>query len=114
MPEPDPHENVSHDPFISGDQPKHRAPDQPLWGKSGPPSKAESEDSDPSEKDITPPSPPARKAPATQLKLDPKFPNPQSELPFDSAPKGRFEGENPNVFDGEDLDLPPFLRKKKS
>lgn len=114
MPEPDPHENVSHDRFISGDQPKNRASGKPLWGKSEPPSQAKSEDSDPSEKDITPPSPPARKAPATQLKLDPKFPSPQSELPFDSAPKGRFEGENPNVFDGEDLDLPPFLRKKKS
>jgi cell division protein FtsZ len=113
MPEPDPHENVSHDPFISGDQPKHGASDKPFWGKSEPPSKAESEDSDPSEND-TPPSLPTRKAPTTQLKLDPKFPSPQSELPFDNAPKGRFEGENPNVFDGEDLDLPPFLRKKKT
>lgn len=36
-----------------------------------------------------------------------------SELGLDSAPRGRFEGENPNVVDGEDLDLPPFLRKKK-
>ncbi len=47
-----------------------------------------------------------------QLKLDSKGPSPQSELAFDKSPKGRFEGENPNVFDGEDLDLPPFLRKK--
>jgi cell division protein FtsZ len=38
---------------------------------------------------------------------------PQSELSLDSAPRGRFEGESPNVVDGEDLDLPPFLRKKK-
>lgn len=38
----------------------------------------------------------------------------QSELSFNNTPKGRFEGENPNVFEGEDLDLPPFLRKKKS
>ena len=37
----------------------------------------------------------------------------QSELSFDSAPRGRFEGVSPNVVDGEDLDLPPFLRKKK-
>ena len=36
-----------------------------------------------------------------------------SELSLDAAPRGRFEGENPNVFNGEDLDLPPFLRKKK-
>jgi len=37
----------------------------------------------------------------------------QNELSLDSAPRGRFEGETPNVVDGEDLDLPPFLRKKK-
>lgn len=47
------------------------------------------------------------------LKLGVKTETPQSELSFDSSPRGRFEGENPNVFDGEDLDLPPFLRKKK-
>ena len=48
-----------------------------------------------------------------KLKLGIKAPGPQSELGLDSAPRGRFEGESPNVFDGEDLDLPPFLRKKK-
>lgn len=48
-----------------------------------------------------------------QLKLDAKHPGPQSELSFETAPRGRFEGEDPNVLDGEDLDLPPFLRKKK-
>lgn len=37
----------------------------------------------------------------------------QNELSLDSSPRGRFEGEDPNVLDGEDLDLPPFLRKKK-
>lgn len=47
-----------------------------------------------------------------QLKLDGKGSGAQSELAFDKTPKGRFEGENPNVFEGEDLDLPPFLRKK--
>ena len=47
------------------------------------------------------------------LKLGVKDAGPQSELSLDSAPRGRFEGENPNVVDGEDLDLPPFLRKKK-
>ena len=114
VPEPEPQGNVSHISFIAGEQPKHRVPGKPLWGKSGPPPKAGTEANDPFEDDITQPSPPAGKAPATQLKLDPKFPSPQSELPFDSAPKGRFEGENPDVFDGEDLDLPPFLRKKKS
>jgi len=48
-----------------------------------------------------------------KLKLGVKSTVPQSELSLDSAPRGRFEGESPNVVDGEDLDLPPFLRKKK-
>lgn len=48
-----------------------------------------------------------------QLKLDAKHPIDQDELSFKKTPRGRFEGENPNVLDGEDLDLPPFLRKKK-
>lgn len=52
-------------------------------------------------------------ASSLQLKLDPKHPVDQDELSFKKTPRGRFEGENPNVIDGEDLDLPPFLRKKK-
>lgn len=48
-----------------------------------------------------------------KLKLGIKSAGSQSELSLDSAPRGRFEGESPNVFEGEDLDLPPFLRKKK-
>jgi len=50
---------------------------------------------------------------APKLKLGIKTSSPQSELSLDSSPRGRFEGEKPNVFEGEDLDLPPFLRKKK-
>jgi cell division protein FtsZ len=38
--------------------------------------------------------------------------NSQAELELDGGPKGKFEGENPNFLDGEDLDIPPFLRKK--
>ncbi len=57
-------------------------------------------------------SPPAEPE-APKLKLGIKPSGSQSELSLDSAPRGRFEGETPNVFDGEDLDLPPFLRKKK-
>jgi cell division protein FtsZ len=56
---------------------------------------------------------PAPEADSPKLKLGVKAVTPQSELSLDSTPRGRFEGENPNVFDGEDLDLPPFLRKKK-
>jgi cell division protein FtsZ len=48
-----------------------------------------------------------------KLKLGVKPTGSQNQLSLDSAPRGRFEGETPNVFDGEDLDLPPFLRKKK-
>lgn len=48
-----------------------------------------------------------------KLKLGVKPTGAQNELSLDSAPRGRFEGETPNVFEGEDLDLPPFLRKKK-
>ncbi len=48
-----------------------------------------------------------------KLKLGVKPSGSQNELSLDSAPRGRFEGETPNVFEGEDLDLPPFLRKKK-
>ena len=48
-----------------------------------------------------------------KLKLGIKSTGSQNELSLDSAPRGRFEGETPNVVDGEDLDLPPFLRKKK-
>jgi hypothetical protein len=56
---------------------------------------------------------PREKKSIPEVKLGIKASGPQSELSLDSTPRGRFEGENPNVFDGEDLDLPPFLRKKK-
>ena len=37
---------------------------------------------------------------------------PQAELALDGGPKGKFSGEEPNLVDGEDLDIPPFLRNK--
>ena len=37
----------------------------------------------------------------------------QPELSFDGGPRGRFEGASPSLFEGEDLDVPAFLRKKK-
>ena len=46
------------------------------------------------------------------LVLRAKKPGDQGELSLDGGPRGRFEGESPNVFEGEDLDVPPFLRKK--
>ena len=37
----------------------------------------------------------------------------QGELLLGGGPKGRFDGESPNVVkDGEDLDIPPYLRKR--
>lgn len=36
----------------------------------------------------------------------------QAELELDGGPRGKFEGEAPNLVDGEDLDIPPFLRNK--
>ena len=40
-------------------------------------------------------------------------PKPQGELLLEGGPKGRFEGQEPNLVEGEDLDIPPFLRRKK-
>lgn len=37
----------------------------------------------------------------------------QAELSLEGGPRGRFEGEEPSMFEGEDLDIPAFLRKKK-
>jgi len=37
---------------------------------------------------------------------------PQTELALDGGPKGKFSGEAPNLVDGEDLDIPPFLRNR--
>ncbi|MGJ8695701.1 MAG: cell division protein FtsZ [Verrucomicrobiaceae bacterium] len=36
----------------------------------------------------------------------------QGELELEGGPKGRFDGEEPNVEKGEDLDVPPYLRRK--
>jgi len=94
--------------FAARPELKTRRSGKNIWGKSEVKPADEAGDG-PFKEDL--PDPPA---PTTQLKLGAKAPGSQSELAFDSAPRGRFEGENPNVFDGEDLDLPPFLRKKKS
>lgn len=37
----------------------------------------------------------------------------QGELELEGGPKGRFDGEEPNIENGEDLDIPPYLRRKK-
>lgn len=37
----------------------------------------------------------------------------QAELELDGGPRGKFEGEAPNLVGGEDLDIPPYLRNKR-
>jgi cell division protein FtsZ len=37
----------------------------------------------------------------------------QKELLFEGGARGRFADTEPTVIDGDDLDIPPFLRKKK-
>ena len=39
--------------------------------------------------------------------------NTQGELELDGGPKGKFEGGSPNFHEGEDLDVPAFLRKRR-
>jgi cell division protein FtsZ len=96
------------DSFAPG--PKGRPPLSAPWGRATAvvfPEDIPPEDKEP-ETDIE-----LKSEDMPKLKLGIKATGPQSELSLDSAPRGRFEGESPNVLDGEDLDLPPFLRKKK-
>ena len=37
----------------------------------------------------------------------------QNELLFEGSTRGRFADTDPTIVDGDDLDIPPFLRKKK-
>lgn len=68
------------------------------------------------------PIPEAEPEPEPEPELEPEPSTPpvqsgasdQGELLLEGAPKGRFDGEQPNVSkDGEDLDIPPYLRKKR-
>jgi cell division protein FtsZ len=86
--------------------PEKRPPGSPPWTRAHGPK-------DPDDIAGADEEPSASEPDAPKLKLGIKIASPQSELSLDSTPRGRFEGESPNVFEGEDLDLPPFLRKKK-
>jgi len=48
-----------------------------------------------------------------EIQASAKAKRPQGELALDGGPKGKFDGEDPNLIEGEDLDIPPFLRNKK-
>ena len=111
--EPDEKAEVDEQSVSAAPEPKTRPAGKPFWGKKS--KFTEGDLDDPFEEELTPESEsPSKSESSLQLKLDSKQPGSQSELAFDNKPKGRFEGENPNVFEGEDLDLPPFLRKKRS
>ena len=108
--------NPSPSPYAPG--PKRRPSLTAPWGKSPtspfPDDISEPEspqEPQPTQEPITPPELTETEPPKLTLGIKPS--GPQSELSLDSKPRGRFEGETPNVFEGEDLDLPPFLRKKK-
>lgn len=67
------------------------------------------------------PEPAAAPAPSTandeggespRLKLGVKKSASDAELGLDATPRGRFEGAAGDPFEGKDLDVPPFLRKK--
>ncbi len=99
-----------HGPWVKTALPPKRDPVQPDSFATVP-----RPDPQPATEPLVAPDPPA---PATdpeapKLKLGVKSSVPQNELAFDATPRGRFEGQAPTTVDGEDLDLPPFLRKKK-
>lgn len=105
-------------PVASGTWPRTTLPprrDQPAAGSSFPaePSPATAPELSPAPAAAAEPSAPGTDPEPPKLKLGVKSLAPQNELAFDATPRGRFEGQSPNVVDGEDLDLPPFLRKKK-
>ena len=45
-----------------------------------------------------------------EIEPEPDLFSSQGELELYGQPKGRFEGEAPNIYEGEDLDIPTFLR----
>ena len=117
-PDPEPIENTDTGdavPAATGFTPipKKRPDLTAPWGKPKPTEPAVEEPEPPSEAEISPEPAASLDSEPPKLKLGVKSSAPQNELSLDSAPRGRFEGETPNVFEGEDLDLPPFLRKKK-
>jgi len=54
-----------------------------------------------------------RSAPEPQLPMDiPQTKSPQQEsLPFEPVSRGRFEKSEPTIVDGQDLDVPTFMRR---
>jgi len=55
---------------------------------------------------------PPKREPVQNVTTESKDDKPQAELQLDGGPKGKFSGESPNMVDGEDLDIPPYLRNR--
>ena len=109
-------ENEQLSPPIFNPIPRKRPPGVAPWvggKKAGLKADIGDDEIPPADKPQAAAAKPAADPESPKLKLGVKASSPQSELSFESAPRGRFEGEGPNLIGGEDLDLPPFLRKKK-
>lgn len=66
----------------------------------------DSAESNPSKKEVVPAGKPAPKP--DPKKIEPK----QEVLQFDAVSRGRFEKSEPTIIDGQDLDVPTFLRRR--
>jgi cell division protein FtsZ len=66
-------------------------------------------------KENTPPPPSKEEAPkaASRVPAAKKVEAKQEVLPFEPVSRGRFEKSEPTIVDGQDLDIPTFLRKHK-
>jgi cell division protein FtsZ len=67
------------------------------------------------EKESTPPPPSKEEAPkpASRASAAKKVEAKQEVLPFEPVSRGRFDKSEPTIVDGQDLDVPTFLRKHK-
>ncbi len=106
--EPSPASVPAEAPFEYSDEPEELEKVEPEWLDDEPEFISSNEPEPAAEE----PLPVVRLEPAP-FKSHSKTPAGQTELSFDAGPRGRFAGESPNLVDGDDLDIPPFLRKKR-
>lgn len=95
-------------PFGFADEVEELEQVDPEWLDDGPEFISSEEPEVPDEEEV-----PVIRPESVPLKAHAKTSAGQAELSFDSGPRGRFAGESPNLVDGDDLDIPPFLRKKR-
>jgi cell division protein FtsZ len=97
--------------------PRKRPADVPPWSARGDKPAPSLQEVSPSPASAAP-APPAtaeetaEESDAAKAKPSPKPVDSVPELSLDSAPRGRFEGADPSLIDGEDLDIPAFLRRR--